>query len=37
LYAPGLAYVVEKVRFHRRIVEVKLDINTTDGWTFSED
>jgi hypothetical protein len=37
LYAPGLACVAEKVRFRRRIIEVELDINTTDGWTFTED
>jgi hypothetical protein len=37
LYALGFAYVEEKVRFRRRIIEVEFDINTTDGWTFSKD
>jgi hypothetical protein len=36
LYAPGLACVAEKVSSLERDHEVRLGINTTDGWTFSE-
>jgi hypothetical protein len=36
LYAPGLACIAEKVRFHRRIIEIELDINITGGRTFFE-
>jgi hypothetical protein len=36
LYAPGLTCIAEKVRFCRRIIEVKLDINITGERTFSE-
>jgi hypothetical protein len=37
LYALGLACVVEKVSSIERDHEVRLGINTIDGWTFLED
>jgi hypothetical protein len=36
VYAPGLACVADKVRFHRRTTKVKLGTNTIGGQTFSE-
>jgi hypothetical protein len=32
----GLAYIAEKVRFHREIQKLDFGTNTTGGWAFSE-